>query len=81
MPRPPRLTIPGIPYHITQRGLHRMTVFVDEADMHLYSRLLLKNSRDHGLKVVSYCWMPNHIHIVGIPDNTDSLARVFRRVH
>lgn len=31
--------------------------------------------------MLAYCLMPNHVHLVAVPERIDSLAVVFRRVH
>ena len=36
MPRPPRLVLPGIPHHITQRGNYRQTTYFRAEDYRLY---------------------------------------------
>ena len=40
MPRPPRLVLPGIPHHITQRGNYRQTTYFRAEDYRLYLQLL-----------------------------------------
>jgi putative transposase len=46
-----------------------------------YLELLALYSRRHKLDIWAYCLMPNHVHIVGVPHEADSLANVFRTVH
>ena len=36
MPRLARVTIPGLPHHITQRGKRSQDVFFTDADRHTY---------------------------------------------
>ena len=36
------LVVPGLPYHITQRGTRRQPVFFQDADYHAYMALLAK---------------------------------------
>ena len=40
MARLPRVVIPGIPHHVTQRGNGRQQTFFEEADYALYLDLL-----------------------------------------
>jgi putative transposase len=40
MARLPRLVIPRIPYHVTQRGNRRQQTFFEDADYALYRDLL-----------------------------------------
>ena len=81
MARRARIVIPGIPHHLTQRGVRRNPIFFDKADRQLYYRLLFKMCKLHGVHVHSYSWMPNHVHIVAIPDRADSFAKTFRPVN
>ncbi len=81
MPRPPRLVLPGLPHHITQRGNYRQKTFFRSEDYQLYLDLLQDYSRHHGVAILGYCLMPNHVHLVAVPHRADSLARTFRRVH
>ena len=45
MARLPRLALPNLPYHVTQRGNRRQPVFFCEADRHLYLALLRAYAR------------------------------------
>ena len=81
MPRKPRCIEPGVPYHVTQRGVDRTKVFLSRADRLTYLGLFEKNLEDTGVSVLSYCLMTNHIHAIVVPHREDSLAVLFRRVH
>ncbi|MBX3176796.1 MAG: transposase [Candidatus Hydrogenedentes bacterium] len=75
MPRTARIVLPGVPHHITQRGNNRQQVFFDDADHKAYLAMLREEALDHGFRILGYCLMPNHVHIVGIPARKASLAR------
>ncbi len=81
MPRRARVVLPDIPHHITQRGVRRAAVFLDDEDRRLYSTLLRTDAGRCGVLVLAYCWMTNHVHIVAIPEREDSFALLFRRAH
>ena len=40
MPRQARIEVPGVPMHVTQRGVNRCAIFLDDEDRHHYRRLL-----------------------------------------
>jgi len=67
MPRIARIVIPGIPHHITQRGNNRQDVFFVDDDRRVYLGLLSKQSSKHGLEILGYCLMRNHIHLIATP--------------
>ena len=81
MARIARVVIPSVPHHITQRGNRRQQTFFCEADFRHYINLLHEFKNDAGVKVWAYCLMPNHVHIVAVPEQIDSLANLFRPVH
>ena len=81
MARLPRMVLPGIPHHVTQRGNRRERTFFEEGDYALYLDLLADAAGRFGVEVWSYCLMPNHVHIVAVPRDADGLSQTFRYVH
>ena len=57
MPRLPRIVIPGLPHHVTQRGSNGQDVFFVEDDRRAYLGLLKKEAQRFGLAVHAYCLM------------------------
>lgn len=81
MPRNARCILPGLPYHVTQRGTDRQRVFFTAADRNTYLGLAARHQFDAGVRVLAYCLMTNHVHFVLVAERADSLAVFFRRVH
>ena len=81
MSRGPRLVLPGMPHHITQRGIHQTNIFVDPADRLFYSDLLFHASQQYRMFIHAFTWMTNHVHIIAVPESEDTLERVFRKAH
>ena len=81
MARLPRIVLPGIPHHLTQRGNRREKVFFEDGDYELYFDLLADAAGRAGVEIWSYCLMPNHVHIFAVPRDADGLSRAFRFVH
>src|SRR3954471_2627599 len=81
MSRLPRLVLPGIPHHVTQRGNRRERTFFEDGDYALYLDLLADGAERAGVEIWSYCLMPNHVHLVAVPRDADGLRRCFRFVH
>jgi putative transposase len=73
--------VTGIPHHITQRGNNRQVVFLADEDREVYLHLLRDRSRRYGLRILGYCLMTNHVHLVAVPDHSDSLARALGQTH
>lgn len=81
MPRMPRLVVPGFPHHITQRGSRRQRTFFDDSDFLAYLDLIRSHKVEAGVEIWAYCLMPNHVHLVAVPDRPDALCRLMRVVH
>jgi putative transposase len=81
MARLPRVVIPGIPHHVTQRGNRRERTFFEDGDYELYLDLLSDAAREARCEIWAYCLMPNHVHIIITPSDEDGLRKTFRTVH
>lgn len=81
MARLPRVVLPGIPHHVTQRGNRREQVFFEDGDYALYLDLLAEAAARSQVAIWGYCLMPNHVHIIAVPADEDGLRRTFRYVH
>ena len=81
MPRMARAVLPGVPHHITQRGVRGSKVFLDRSDFESYRKLLRDSSKESGLSIHAYSLMTNHVHIVAIPERDTSIADTFQRCH
>ena len=81
MARMARVVVPHYPHHITQRGNRRQKTFFTEDDYRAYISLLSNAKERSGIDVWAYCLMPNHVHLVVVPEHKDSLAVFFREAH
>jgi putative transposase len=81
MPRVARSVVAGLPHHVTQRGNRREPVFFSDEDRRIYLAWLGKYATKHGMKIVAYCLMPNHVHFVVVPAEEESLQRAFKPLH
>lgn len=81
MPRTARLVVPGYPHHVTQRGIRGYKTFFDSLDYLTYLELLKASSRAVDVSIWAYCLMPNHVHLILVPEARDGLAKLLRRVH
>ncbi|PLY07025.1 MAG: transposase [Arcobacter sp.] len=81
MARIKRILIPNTPHHVTQRGVRSMNIFFKEEDYIYYKKLLLEQCKMHKLKVLSYCLMTNHVHLIVVPKNKESLSKAIGETH
>lgn len=80
MPRRPRLEIPGIPLHITQRGVNRGAIFLDDDDRRHFLHLLRLASRESALAIHAYVLMDNHFHLLLSSARSGTLSRAMRNL-
>lgn len=81
MPRFARITVPGCPHHLIQRGNRRQKVFFSDEDKGFYLLLLARQAHRCGLSIWAYCLMDNHVHLVAVPKSKDSLSRGLGELH
>ena len=62
--RRPRLELPGIPLHITHRGVNRGATFIDDEDFASYLQALDACSRGQGVALHGDVLMTNHVHLL-----------------
>lgn len=81
MPRIPRAIAPGLPHHVTQRGNRRQQTFFGPDDYRLYLALMDEWCDRCGVEVWAYCLMPNHVHLVAVPESAEGLRRAVGEAH
>ena len=75
MPRLARGLADGMAYHVINRGNCRQEVFHQAEDYHAFVGLLVEAKERHRVKLLGYCLMPNHFHLLLSPDNAEDLSR------
>ncbi|TLM99181.1 transposase, partial [bacterium] len=81
MPRIARIIAPGIPHHITQRGNRRMETFFRDEDYQAYLTLMAEWCRKYNVTVWAYCLMPNHVHLIAVPESEEGLRLAIGEAH
>lgn len=76
MPRRARQLAGGIVYHVLNRGCGKMKLFSKAKDFDAFVELLGEaQKRFPGVRILSYCIMPNHWHLVLLPTDDGELSR------
>lgn len=81
MPRIARVVAVDEPHHVIQRGNRRQNVFFKAEDKQEYLNILRLQSKLFGLEVWAYCLMDNHVHLIVVPKEEDSLVRAIGETH
>jgi len=80
MPRIARIIGVGYPHHVVQRGNNREKVFLDRGDYERYLSFLSKYSEEKEVAVLTYCLMPNHIHLLIRPAEVEALPKMMQGI-
>ena len=74
MGRPKRAAEGGFIYHVLNRANARMTIFEKEGDYEAFERVLTEAVDRYQMRLLSYCLMPNHWHLVLWPEEDGVLS-------
>lgn len=80
MARLPRLTLPGQPHYVLQRGNNLQAVFIDGQDYASMKDLLREMARRFGVDIHAFILLPNQLHLLVTPESADSLPQFMQSV-
>jgi len=75
MPRKRRITAAHYVYHVVNRGAKKFRLFECTADYHTFERLLKIARTRFEMRILAYCLMPNHWHLLLWPRNDRALSQ------
>jgi len=74
MPRTARASRAGFCYHVLNRGNGRRAVFHKDGDYAAFVKLLVQAGERTDMRLLAYCLMPNHFHLVLWPRRDGDLS-------
>ncbi len=74
MPRTARASVGNVCYHVLNRGNGRSTVFHKEDDYGAFLKLLNEANDRIDMRLLAFCLMPNHFHLVVWPRQDGDLS-------
>ncbi|BDY13950.1 transposase [Hydrogenimonas cancrithermarum] len=80
MPRIARGETVGGIYHVINRGNMRMRIFDDDEDYNYFLDLLETAKKREPVRVHAYCLLPNHFHLMLVPQKEGGLSRFMQWV-
>ena len=75
MGRPLRPTAADVVYHVLNRANARRTLFENDGDYGAFERVLAQACERVSMRLLAYCVMPNHWHLVVWPRHDGDLSR------
>ena len=74
MARLPRLSVPGFPHLLVQRGVAGQPMFQDETDYQFMLGELRSLARRQAISFHAYALMPDHFYLLGTPSEAQALS-------
>ena len=78
MPRTARSAPGGYAYHVLNRAVARLPLFEKDGDYEAFERILRLALHKHPIRLLAYCLMPNHWHLVLWPKKDGELTAFVR---
>src|SRR5436305_551738 len=75
MGRPHRAADGGYVYHVLNRANGRLPIFEDEEDYEAFERVLVEAVERTEMRLLAYCVLPSHWHLVVWPRKDGELSR------
>jgi putative transposase len=80
MPRTNRIAPGGWVFHVLNRGNARDEIFEDVGDYLAFEAVLRETAERFRMRLLAYCLMPNHWHLVLWPREDGDLGRFMQRL-
>ncbi len=75
MARNARQSLGGIIYHVLNRAHSRVTLFTTSQDYEAFEKVLVEAYERLPIRILAYCLMPNHWHLVLWPEEDGQLSK------
>jgi putative transposase len=80
MPRKPRQEVEGGVFHVFARGNDKRLIYRDDVDRRTYLRMLRGTVRQQRWRLLAFCLMENHVHLL-LETPGANLAAGMQRLH
>lgn len=81
MPRYSRKALCGNFFHVIVQGLNKEYIFYENYYKERYKQLLIKESKSNNIKIIAYCIMNNHAHILMFVNNTEDMSKCMHKIN
>ena len=81
MSRKSRNSIKTSYYHIMTQGINKSYIFERTEDIKYYIKCMFKLKNDYSLKIIAYCIMNNHAHLLIKTELIEELSKYMQRLN
>lgn len=75
MGRAPRVDVGNMVYHVLNRANQRQRIFYKQKDYQAFEKILFEAKKRHPMRILAFCLMPNHWHMVVYPQQDGDLSK------
>lgn len=81
MPRFPRSYIKTSYFHVMTQGINKSYIFEKAEDIKYYIKMMYSLTEEQHIKVIAYCVMNNHVHILIKAEEIKELSKYMQRLN
>lgn len=81
MPRVPRIHLKTNFFHIMTQGINKSFIFDNPIDIKYYIDIMYKLKEEHNIKIIAYCVMNNHVHVLIETKELKELSKYMQRLN
>ena len=81
MPRIPRIHLETTFFHIMTQGINKGFIFDNPTDIKYYINTMFKLAQEHQVRIIAYCIMNNHTHMLLETKDLKELSKYMQRLN
>lgn len=81
MPRYPRYYLKTSYFHVMTQGINKSYIFDKSEDIKYYIKIMYELVEKHSIKIIAYCIMNNHAHILIETESVNELSKYMQRLN
>ena len=81
MPRNSRRDFPGLFHHIMSQGINKEYIFDNDKLKKMYIDLIKEKSEKNNVKIMAYCIMDNHVHMLINVDKIEEMCKFMQQIN
>ena len=68
-------------FHVMVQGIRKEYVFTEREDIELYIRLIYTYMKKYSVKIIAYCVMNNHAHLLTYVEEIEELSKFMKCIN
>ena len=68
-------------HHVMVQGINKEKIFNNVSEIIRYKRILYKYMFKFNIKIISYCFMSNHLHLILFSEEIENISKYMHSVN